>query len=209
MAIPGSLYGMPVPPASKSFSALANDANIAGMRIAVPVIQSVRSIQGASEAMELLQQANNSFRLMTNGAKGGIGGVRNVIGSGLRELPNLFGANFAIAGLMSIFTNTIDWVRGKATGTQFFAGTVADTLAYTGIGAGATMLGGMLGSIIPGIGTIVGMGVGAIAGFLGGKLYEDNVRPSFVGLLEGKFATPPAAAPASSPLPEDAFNFLS
>lgn len=205
MAISGAVPGaQPLPPAS-GFGSLASDDNIAGMRIAVPVIKSVSNIRAARDAMQFSQYSRMAYDGLAGGYRGnlGMGGIGGTVGSGLRSLPGLIRSNFLISAGMSLFTNLFDLIRGKSSGTQFLANTVADTVAYTGIGATATMIGGMVGSIVPGIGTLIGMGVGALVGFLGGKLYEDKIRPGFTSALAAKFtgATSGGLAPTPTPTP--------
>lgn len=205
MAISGAVPGAQ-PPAG-AIGAFASDDNIAGMRIAVPVIKSVQSLRAAKDAM----QFSNYSRMAYDGMAGGYGGVRGgfgqfggvggMVGSGLRSLPSLLKSNFIISGAMALFTNAWSFFTGKSSGTKFLAGTVADTVAYTGIGASATMIGGMVGSIVPGIGTLIGMGVGALVGFFGGKMYEDHIRPKFVSTLEAKFTEMSGPAVGTSAAP--------
>ena len=202
MAISGAVPGA-TPPAGGLLSSFANDDNISGMRMAVPVIKSVSALRAAKDAMQFSQYSRMAYDGMAGGYRGGygMGGVTGTVGAGLRSLPGLIKSNFIMAGAMSLFTNLIDLVRGKSTGTQFLASTVADTAAYTAIGASATMIGGMVGSIVPGIGTIIGMGVGALVGFLGGKLYEDKIRPGFPSAIAAKFTGATSGGLAPTPTP--------
>lgn len=184
-AVPGSGA-----PAGSLLETFANDDNISGMRIAVPVIKSVQSLRAAKDVMEMTRYSRHAFDGLSGGyrgARGYGGGIRGTFGAGLTSLPRLLMSNFIVSGAMSIFTNVFDLIRGKTNGTQFAANTVADTVAYTGIGATATMIGGMVGSVVPVIGTFIGMGVGALVGFFAGKLYEDKIRPGFTKSLQAQF----------------------
>ncbi|MBM3267238.1 MAG: hypothetical protein FJZ01_06285 [Candidatus Sericytochromatia bacterium] len=188
-AVPGGAV-QGAQPGGGLLGGFANDDNIGGMRMAVPVISSFQQLRAAKDAMQFSQYSRYAYEGLSGGYRGGygMGGIGGVAGAGLRSLPGLLKSNFLISGAMSVFTNLIDLVRGKSSGTQFLANTVADTVAYTGIGASATMIGGMVGSIVPGIGTIIGMGVGALCGFLFGKLYEDKIRPGITQSLAAKFS---------------------
>ncbi len=201
MAISGAVPG--AQPAGGLLGGFANDDNIGGMRMAVPVISSMQHLRAARDAMQFSQYSRYAYEGLSGGYRGsmGMGGIGGTVGAGMRSLPGLLKSNFLISAGMSLFTNVIDLVRGKSSGTQFLANTVADTVAYTGIGASATMIGGMVGSIVPGIGTIIGMGVGALVGFLFGKLYEDKIRPGLTQSLAAKFtgATNGSALPPTPP----------
>jgi hypothetical protein len=204
MAISGAVPGA-TPPAGGSLSSFASDDNISGMRIAVPVIKAVSGIKAARDYMNFSNNARFAYDGIAGGYRGARGmGFGGAVGGGFHSFFGAIRSNFLISAGMSIFTNLIDLVRGKSSGTQFLANTVADTAAYTAIGASATAIGAMVGSIVPGIGTIIGMGVGALVGFLGGKLYEDKLRPSLTSGLAAKFTgstggnfqlTPPAQQP--------------
>lgn len=161
-----------------------------GLRVAVPVIQSAKALGAARDAFQLSRAGADATRAMVAGGVGVGGGFFSGIGSAistsLRTLPGLLKSNFALAGLMSVFTNAIDLVSGRSSFTKFVASTAGDTVAYTGIGATATMLGGLVGSLVPGIGTVVGIGVGALFSYFAGKFYENKVRPGFNGAIQGQ-----------------------
>ena len=113
-------------------------------------------------------------------------GFGGALGAGLMALPSLVFKNALFAGVMSLITNAADLIGGKVDAKQFFAHAVADTAAYTGIGVSATLIGGLVGSLIPGIGTIVGIGVGIAISYFLGKAYEGQMRPGFTKSMEAK-----------------------
>ncbi len=210
MAISGSVNNVQTSSSGNILSSLATPDNVAGMRMAVPVISSVQGLSAVKDAYAASNAARAAYSSM-DAAGAGVGGamssvtsgVGGVISNALHSLPGLLKSNFAISGLMSLFTNAIDFVQGKENGTQFLVDSACDTAAYTGIGATATMIGGMVGSVIPGFGTIIGMGVGALVGFLGGKLYETYLRPSFTNAVQAKFVgmsngSQPSALPTTT-----------
>ena len=178
-----------------------------GLRVAVPVIQSAKALGAARDAFQLSRAGADATRAMVAGGTGLGGGFFSGIGSAistsLRTLPGLLKSNFALAGLMSVFTNAIDLFSGRSSFTKFVANTAGDTVAYTGIGATATMVGGLVGSLVPGIGTIVGIGVGALFSYFAGKFYENKVRPSLNGAIQGQLEglVNQSAAPATPSAP--------
>ncbi len=213
MAINGNVNNVQTSSSGNFLSALATPDNVAGMRMAVPVISSVQGLKAVRDAYAASDAARAAYSSMDAAGAAGAGaggaissvtsGIGGVISNALHSLPGLLKSNFAISGLMSIFTNGLDFVQGKENGTQFLVDTACDTAAYTGIGATATMIGGMVGSVIPGFGTLIGMGVGALVGFLGGKLYETYLRPSFTNAVQAKFVgmsngSQPSALPSST-----------
>jgi hypothetical protein len=113
-------------------------------------------------------------------------GFGGAIGHAFLNLPGMLAKNALLAGLLSLISNGADLIGGKVDAKQFLAHTVADTAAYTGIGVSATMVGGMIGSLVPGIGTLVGILAGAAVSFFLGKLYEDQLRPGFTKTMETK-----------------------
>lgn len=123
----------------------------------------------------------------TEGTKSGLKGLFGKLFSGAK-------GNFIIAGIFSLGSNLIQLVQGKMNLKQFFALTGMDTLAYGAIGLGSAAAGGAIaGAIgqalipIPGLGFILGLGIG----LLGGMLYEKVLRNPVKNMLGG--GAPPAA----------------
>jgi hypothetical protein len=113
--------------------------------------------------------------------KGGIKGLFGKLFSGAK-------GNFIIAGIFSLGSNAIQLATGKMNLKQFAALTGMDTLAYGAIGLGASAAGGAIaGAVgqalipIPGLGFIVGLGLG----MLGGLVYEKFLRNPVKDMLGG------------------------
>ncbi|HBN07702.1 MAG TPA: hypothetical protein DD435_03305 [Cyanobacteria bacterium UBA8530] len=182
-----------IAPSQSRFSALAaNNDQTSGMRMMVPVIKTIEDLKGAKKVVDTFTETARSARAARAAQaalEGGVtsgGSAVNSIGStisgGLKSLPHLLKSNFLFAAIGSAVTGAIDLFKGEKP-AKVAANFMADTVAYTGIGATATMVGGMVGSIVPGIGTIVGIAVGALVGLGLGKLYEGNVRSKFSNLF--------------------------
>lgn len=156
-----------------SFLPTANSDNMAGMRMAAPVVNSVSQIKMAKDVFQGSRQmanAGESFGAVAGRFSGSFGGVFQSIGKALK-------ANFLTSALLSGVSNLYELMTGKVKPMQAAGNFVADTAAYTAIGATATTIGGFLGSLIPipFVGTALGIGIGLLAG----KLYEDHVRAKF------------------------------
>lgn len=110
--------------------------------------------------------------------------------------------NFIISGIFSLGSNAIQLAQGKMNIKQFVALTASDTLAYGAIGLGASAAGGAIaGAIgqalipIPGLGFIVGLGLGMLGGMLYEKLFRNKVKDMLGG---GAGAQTPYTTPTSS-----------
>lgn len=180
---------------SNSFLAAANSDNMAGMRMAAPVastfqhMKMVKDMFKGSRSMaygaRTMQYAGQSSGGMFNG--GGISGRFGGLASGgLKSFFSALKTNFAISALLSGISNVYELITGKVKPMQAAGNFLADTAAYTGIGAVSTTIGGFIGSLIPIpiLGTVLGVAVGGGIGLLLGKLYEDNLRTKFSGLAQ-------------------------
>jgi len=116
------------------------------------------------------------------GFGGSVSGALSGVGNAFKNALSTFGAalksNFLVSALVSGVTNVIDVATGAATPQRAMATFVADTAAYTGIGAASTTIGALLGSLIPipFVGTALGIAVGMGLGFV----YEKTVRQGLV-----------------------------
>ena len=131
-------------------------------------------IRAAGPLLKGFQNIGNAVHLSDGVAGGYMRGIGRI---GFSEFGHLLKANFVTATITSGFSNLLDLVRGKVTPKQALVGFGTDTVAYTGIGAAATAIGGAVGSIVPGLGTIVGLGVGTVVGFGLSWMYEKFLRP--------------------------------
>lgn len=172
MAIQSSNANLQV--ANRSFFPTANSDNMAGMRMAAPVVNSVSQIKMAKDVFQ-------GSRLTANAGVEGIGAVAGrfsgAFGGVFQTIGKALKANFLTSALLSGISNLYELATGKVKPMQAAGNFVADTAAYTAIGATATTIGGFLGSLIPipFVGTALGIGIGLLAG----KLYEDHVRSKF------------------------------
>lgn len=82
---------------------------------------------------------------------------------------------------LAAISNFLNLQQGNLTQKQFLVNTVADGCAYTVSGTLASLVGAVIGSLIPipFLGTAIGMAGGLAVGALLGKLYDDQVRPQF------------------------------
>ncbi|MEB3237473.1 MAG: N-acetylmuramoyl-L-alanine amidase [Candidatus Sericytochromatia bacterium] len=119
--------------------------------------------------------------LLSGGLGQNWGGAGTRLGSGLRVPGGLMGSAL-LAGLGATLSNVLDWRAGRISGRQALVGTAVDTAAYTGIAAASTWIGGLAGSILPGLGTVIGMAVGTVAGVGLSWLYEKFVRSRGVAM---------------------------
>lgn len=160
-------------------SALPSDEATSGMRMATPVFRTYLDLSASRRVYQGVRDFNGGFRSLNqyNQAGGFMRGSASSLEGGMRSLPHLLRGNFVFSALMSGVTNLLDLLRGKETPQQAFGAFCADTAAYTAIGSTATLLGGLLGSFIPGIGTLVGIAVGAGVSMLLGNFYEHHLRP--------------------------------
>jgi hypothetical protein len=169
------------------------------MRMMMPVVKTIQEAAPMRDAMRLSRQA-----VAAEGAVSGVagGGIMSVITSGLKQFPRLLKSNFLLAAAGSALTGVIDLIKGEKPKTVA-ANLIADTAAYTGIGATCTMVGGMIGSIIPGIGNIIGVAAGALVGLGLSKLYESTVRTKLSDFVNANvvakvFPDQPQTTPAAA-----------
>lgn len=140
---------------------------------------------GATQAVEAGAQ-----QVAKKGAEEGVktaaktGGVKGFFG----KLFSGAKGNFIIAGIFSLGSNAIQLATGKMNIKQFVALTGMDTLAYGAIGLGASAAGGAIaGAVgqalipIPGLGFLVGLGLGMV----GGLIYEKFLRNPVKDMLGG------------------------
>ncbi|MBU6429574.1 MAG: hypothetical protein KGR26_11215 [Cyanobacteria bacterium REEB65] len=231
MAISSSVNGSQPSSFSNLVSSMADSNTTQGMRIAAPLINTVEKLQSVKTALTAAKQAQlaasqqaamfgeqaSMFKSIYPGVQiiGGPGAFPSagqVVGNAGRQLATtgssvlktvggMLKANFAISAAMAIFTNLIDLLSHRETGKQFLVDSAIDTAAYTGIGASATMIGGMVGSIFPGVGTLIGIGVGALVAFLASKLYEDKIRPQATTLALNAVDNAMSSSASASSLP--------
>lgn len=174
MAIQSANSNLQLSAKAKSFMPTANSDNMAGMRMAAPVVNSVSQIKMAKDVFQ-------GSRLTANAGVEGIGAVAGrfsgAFGGVFQTIGKALKANFLTSALLSAISNVYELATGKVKPMQAAGNFVADTAAYTAIGATATTIGGFLGSLIPipFVGTAIGIGIGLLAG----KLYEDHVRSKF------------------------------
>ncbi len=190
--------------ANRSFFPTANSDNMAGMRMAAPVVNSVSQIKMAKDVFQ-------GSRLTANAGVEGIGAVAGrfsgAFGGVFQTIGKALKANFLTSALLSGISNVYELATGKVKPMQAAGNFVADTAAYTAIGATATTIGGFLGSLIPipFVGTALGIGIGLLAG----KLYEDHVRSKFSATVTQGIQSLTASAqqmgnstaPATAPVP--------
>lgn len=205
---------------AKAILPAANTDNMAGMRMAAPVVKSFDQLKIARNVMDGARMEAVGASTVANAAGGmsfssGIGSrVWGTLSGGLKSFVGALKSNFAISALLSGVSNLYEMMTGKVKPMQAAGNFVADTAAYTGIGAASTTIGGMIGSLIPipFLGTALGIAAGAGVGLLLGKFYEDKVRTKFSGQVQQGIqslmasaqgmsakATQPAPQPATVP----------
>jgi hypothetical protein len=207
MAIQNTNPALNVMNQAKTMLPAANPENMAGMRMAAPVVQSFKDLKMAKDVFQ------GSTQIATAGAQG-IGStignsVKGAFGGMFRNLPGLLKSNFVVSAILSGVSNLYEMATGKVKPLQAAGNFVADTAAYTGIGVAATSVGAMIGSLIPipVVGTLLGAGVGALGGLLLGKFYESNIRDKFSGTVQQGIqslmtsAQQAGQAPAQAPAP--------
>lgn len=180
MAIQNTNPAMNVMSQARTMLPAANPENMAGMRMAAPVVQSFKDLKMAKDVF----QGSNQI---ATASVGGIGNtVKGAFGGLFRNLPGLIKSNFVVSAILSGVSNLYEMATGKVKPLQAAGNFVADTAAYTGIGVAATSVGAMIGSLIPipVVGTLLGAGVGALGGLLLGKFYEGNIRDKFSGQVQ-------------------------
>lgn len=199
MAIQSTNPSMNMMTKARTMLPAANPENMAGMRMAAPVVQSFKDLKIAREVVQGTNQvANAAGSGIVNSLKGAFSGF-------IKNLPGLVKSNFVISAVLSGVSNLYEMATGKVKPLQAAGNFAADTVAYTGIGVAATSIGAMIGSVIPVVGTFVGAGVGALAGLMMGKFYEGNIRDKFSGQVQQGIqslmasAQQPAQAPAQLP----------
>lgn len=144
---------------------------------------------GATQAVEAGAQ-QVAKKGAEEGVKAASGGVKGFFGKLLSGAKG----NFIIAGVFSLGSNAIQLATGKMNLKQFAALTGMDTLAYGAIGLGASAAGGAIaGAVgqalipIPGLGFLVGLGLG----MAGGLIYEKFLRNPVKDMLGGGGAGQP------------------
>jgi hypothetical protein len=181
MAIQNTNPSMNVLANAKTMLPAANPENMAGMRMAAPVVQSFKDLKMAKDVFQ------GSNQIAAAGVGSSIGNtVKGAFGGLFRNIPGLIKSNFVVSAILSGVSNIYEMATGKVKPLQAAGNFVADTAAYTGIGVAATSVGAMIGSLIPipVVGTLLGAGVGALGGLLLGKFYESNIRDKFSGTVQ-------------------------
>lgn len=156
-----------------------------------PAAPAAGLLSGAPAVLRIPQMRQNaSLRLSKAAASfsappGGI--IKPSFASVLRQAISPI--NFLkTAGISALFafplaaiSNLMNLQQGNLTQKQFLVNTVADGCAYTVSGTLASLVGAVIGSLIPipFLGTAIGMAGGLAVGALLGKLYDDQVRPQF------------------------------
>lgn len=180
MAIQNTNPAMNVMNQARTMLPAANPENMAGMRMAAPVVQSFKDLKMAKDVFQGSNQiANAAGSSIGNAVKGAFGGL-------FKSLPGLIKSNFVVSAVLSGVSNLYEMATGKVKPLQAAGNFAADTVAYTGIGVAATSVGAMIGSLIPipVVGTLLGAGIGALGGLLLGKFYEGNIRDKFSGQVQ-------------------------
>lgn len=177
---------------AKAFLPTANTDNMAGMRMAAPVVKSFDTLKIAKTVAEGARHEAVGASMVANAAGGMTMGseigsrIWGTVTGGFKNFVGALKSNFAISALLSGVSNLYELMTGKVKPMQAAGNFVADTAAYTGIGAASTTVGGIIGSLIPipFLGTALGIAAGAGVGLLLGKFYEDKVRTSFSGQVQ-------------------------
>ncbi|MEB3186326.1 MAG: hypothetical protein VKP72_02675 [bacterium] len=193
-------YAQPSPARLQTMLPTANSDNLAGMRLAAPVVNTLNQVrmardtfQGSSAIASGMRMMDDAGGMMSGGmpGMGGVGsrigsGIKGIFGGGFRSFFSALKTNFVVSAVLSGISNIYELATGKVKPLQAAGNFIADTATYTGIGAAATTIGGLVGSLIPipFLGTALGVAAGAGVGLLLGKLYEDNVRTSFSGTVQ-------------------------
>lgn len=179
---------------AQSLLPAANNDNLAGMRMAAPlanVWMQRDTFKAAKQMINGGEQASQGFRMMDAGAQASGGGLFHNIGSkfsdmfhgafggALKTFGHALKSNFMVSAIFSGISNVYELATGKVDAAHAAGNFVADTAAYTAIGATATTIGATIGSFLGPLGTIGGMAIGFGVSMLLGKLYEDKLRPSF------------------------------
>ncbi|MNL21512.1 hypothetical protein D3C87_1428060 [compost metagenome] len=176
---------------ARTFLPAANTDNMAGMRMAAPVVKSFDQLKIARNVMDGARMEAVGASTIANASgmtfSSGIGSrIWGTLSGGLKSFVGALKSNFAISALLSGVSNLYELMTGKVKPMQAAGNFVADTAAYTGIGAASTTVGGIIGSLIPipFLGTALGIAAGAGVGLLLGKFYEDKVRTKFSGQVQ-------------------------
>jgi len=188
------------------------------MRMAAPVVGSFNMVQDAvkfSRNQQAIVGAQYNQAMIGRAGQGmfhqmgeGIGNdIRGAAGGMFHNLLGAVKSSFIISALLSGVSNLYELCTGKTKPGQALGNFVADTAAYTGIGAVSTTIGGLIGTLIPipFLGTALGIAVGSGIGLLLGKLYEDNLRKSLSGTIAqgveslGHGSTPAPATQTPAP----------
>lgn len=147
-------------------------------------------LAGAPAIVRIPQMRQNAILRLSKAASlstapGGV--IKPTFMSVLREVlsPTNFLKTTGISALISFplaaISNFLNLQQGNLTQKQFLVNTVADGCAYTVAGTLSSLVGAVVGSLIPipFLGTAIGMAGGLAVGALLGKLYDEQVRPHF------------------------------
>lgn len=191
-------------PAAPNGTLPSSDA-ASGMRMAAPVFRTFLDLSENASVYRGMRDMHGGFLSGSYSSGGMLQGTRSTIEGGIRTLPKALSGSFVFSALMSGVTNLLELFRGQKSPLQALGGFCADTVAYTGIGATATMIGGLLGSFVPVLGTLIGVAAGAGISFLLGSLYEKHARPQLSATFTQSIqslATPQSmVTPAPTPTP--------
>jgi hypothetical protein len=136
---------------------------------------------------------------LTKGINAGVGGAVRQSFFSLGNIARSIGSSALFAVPMSLITNFLDWKAGKINEEQRNTLIVADAIGYTATGAGASLVGGAIGSTFlgPGVGTVLGIA----AGFGFGWVYEKFIRPTWGQMVHNAMYATPAPVPTPTPTP--------
>lgn len=132
------------------------------------VLQNV--IKNKVDPIKVARAARGGAQVGTKAAAGSLSGFVAALKAGLKT-------NVIVAGALSVVTNGYDALKGRTNMKQFLGLTVADTVAYTGIGALATAaatLAPALVGLVPAIAfaaPVLGVGIALAVGIGGSMLY--------------------------------------
>lgn len=192
------------PPAGKALPGAPSLEAATGMRMAAPVFRTFLDLRESRAVFRGVREINGGFMRGSYGTGGVARGSLSTLEGGMRTLPKALSGSFLFSALMSGVTNLIELLQGRKSPMQALGGFCADTVAYTGIGTAATMLGALVGSFVPVVGPLLGVAVGAGISFLLGGLYERKMRPqlsqTFTQSIQGLAAPQSLAPPAANPV---------